>query len=222
MLSMQPESVIRDAGVVTVTGEAVIRAEPDEAVLWITLSALETAPGAALADVARRSEALVALLDELQVADADRSTSGITVYEEFDHTQQGRRSLGHRAAAALSARLTDPVLIGRLITRVTEELQARIDGPSWQIAESDPVRLQAAREAAAQAERKARAYAEGVGARLGPLLKLAEPEDRFVRRSGGGLRPMAASRDSSMPIEPGEHEVSAAVVATFALEPTRH
>jgi uncharacterized protein YggE len=77
---MQPESVIRDAGVatVTVTGEAVIRAEPDEAVLWITLSALETAPGAALADVARRSEALVALLDELQVADADRSTSGIT------------------------------------------------------------------------------------------------------------------------------------------------
>jgi hypothetical protein len=213
--------VVPDAGAatVTVTGEAVIRAEPDEAVLWITLSALESAPGAALADVARRSEALVAVLDELQVGEAERSTSGITVYEEFDHTQEGRRSLGHRAAAALSARLTGPVLIGRLITRVTEELQARIDGPSWQIAESNPVRLQAAREAAAQAQRKARAYAEGVGARLGPVLKLEEPEDRFTRRVGGGLRPMAASRDASMPIEPGEHEVSAAVVATFALEP---
>jgi uncharacterized protein YggE len=67
---------------------------------------------------------------------------------------------------------------------VTEELQARIDGPSWQIAESNPVRLQAAREAAAQAERKARAYAEGVGARLGPLLKLAEPEDRYMWKLG--------------------------------------
>ena len=148
---MKPRLVVPDAGAatVTVTGEAVIRAEPDEAVLWITLSALESAPGAALADVARRSEALVAMLEDLQVGEADRSTSGITVYEEFDHTQEGRRPLGHRAAAALSARLTDPVLIGRLITRVAGELQARIDGPSWQIAESNPVRLQAAREAAA-------------------------------------------------------------------------
>jgi uncharacterized protein YggE len=79
--------------------------------------------------------------------------------------------------------------------------------------------LRAAREAAAQAQRKARAYAEGVGAVLGPLLKLAEPEDRLTRRVGGRLRPMAAGGDASMPIEPGEHEVSAAVTATFALEP---
>lgn len=218
---MQPGPIASGVGAatVTVTGEAVLRAEPDEAVLWITLSALESAPGAALADVARRSEALAAVLNELRVPEADRSTSGITVYEEFDHTKEGRRSVGHRAAAALSARLTDPVLIGRLISRVTEELQARIDGPSWQIAESNPVRLRAAREAAAQAQRKARAYAEGVGAVLGPLLKLAEPEDRLTRRVGGRLRPMAAGGDASMPIEPGEHEVSAAVTATFALEP---
>ena len=50
-------------------------------------------------------------------------------------------------------------------------------------------------------------------------LKLAEPENSFIRRTG--LRPMAASREPSMPIEPGEHEVSAAVVVTFALELTR-
>jgi uncharacterized protein len=208
-----------DAATVTAMGEAVIRAEPDEAVLWITLSAMASAPGPALADVAGRTQALVAVLDELGVAKAERSTSGITVHEEFDHTPEGRRSVGHRAAAAFSARLTDPVLIGRLISRVTAELQARIDGPSWQIAESNPVRLQAAREAAAHAQRKARAYAEEVGAVLGPLLKLAEPEDRVARRAGGRLRPLAASGDASMPIEPGEHEVSAAVVATFALEP---
>src|SRR5882724_3480909 len=82
---------------VTVRGDAVIRAEPDEAMLWITLSALDDAPGPALSDVARRSEALVAMLDELGVSKPDRSTTGITVYEEFDHTQSGRRSLGHRA-----------------------------------------------------------------------------------------------------------------------------
>ncbi len=144
---------------VAVIGEAVIRAEPDEAILWVTVSALERAPGAALADVARRSEALVALLDDLGVEPKDRSTSGITVYEEFDHT--GRSSLGHRAASVLSARLTDPELIGRLITRAAEELRAQIHGPWWQIAESNPVRLEAARQAAAHGRRKAQAYADG-------------------------------------------------------------
>src|SRR5690242_9138879 len=119
----------RSTPTVTVRGEAVLRAEPDEAMLWITLTVLEADPGHALADVSRRSDALVALLDELGVARTDRSTTGVTVYEEFDRTPSGRRSLGHRAAASVSVRLSDPEPIGQLITKATTELQARFDGP---------------------------------------------------------------------------------------------
>jgi hypothetical protein len=36
---------------VTVRGEAEIRTEPDEAIVWISLSALDKSPGPALADV---------------------------------------------------------------------------------------------------------------------------------------------------------------------------
>lgn len=97
---------------VTVRGDGLVRTDPDEAVLWITLTALEDAPGPALADVSARTTALVALLDEIGVRDADRSTTGIAVGEEFDHTHDGRVSLGHRAAAGVSVRLTDPELIG--------------------------------------------------------------------------------------------------------------
>ena len=60
---------------VSVVGTAVLRAEPDEAMVVVTLSALEDGPGPALEDVARRSEALVALLDELGIASSDRSTT---------------------------------------------------------------------------------------------------------------------------------------------------
>jgi hypothetical protein len=192
--------------------------------LWITLSALESDPGQALADVSRRSEALVALLDGLGVAKQDRTTTGVTVYEEFDHTRSGRRSLGHRAAASVTARLVDPEPIGRLMARATTELQARIDGPHWRIAARNPIRLQAAREAAADGQRKAQAFAEGVGAKLGPLVKLIEPSAEFVgprmRRSGLGPMAAAAAGGESMPIEPGEHEVSASVDVTFTLELT--
>jgi uncharacterized protein YggE len=86
----------------------VLRTEPDEAVLWLTLSAVQDAPGAALSDVATRGAALAALLDGLGVTKADRSTTGITVEEEHDHTGSGVRLLGHRATSQTSVHLTDP------------------------------------------------------------------------------------------------------------------
>jgi hypothetical protein len=205
---------------VTVRGEAVLRAEPDEAMLWITLTALENDPGQALADVSRRSEQLAAMLDDLGVANAHRSTTGVTVDEEFDHTASGRRSLGHRAAASTSVRLTDSELIGQLITKATTELQARIDGPRWQIAAQNPVRLDAAHEAAADGQRKAQAFAAGVGAKLGHLIRLNEPGTDLAgpRMHRGGIHLESAAAAGPMPIEPGEHEVAAAIDVTFALD----
>jgi uncharacterized protein YggE len=191
-----------------------VRTEPDEALVWITLTARAATPGPALANVSARSQTLAVMLDELQIGKPDRTTTGVTVAEEFEHTHEGRRSLGQRAAARVALRLTDPELIGQLIARAAGELDARIDGPRWQIAPDNPVRLEAAREAARDAERKARAYAEGIGMRLGRAVRLAEPEDwhgvrAFAAGGGGG---------EHVPIDPGEHEVFASIEVTFALE----
>lgn len=204
------------APTVTVRGDAFVRSEPDEAVLWITLSALDGSPGTALADVSARTTTLVTFLNEVGVAKADRSTTGITVSEEFDHTEEkGRHSIGHRAISRISVRLSDPEVIGHLITQATGNVAARIDGPHWLISLDNPVRLEAARQAAADANRKARAYAEGVGAKLGRLIRLREPgvhSEMHVRSA------RAAGFSGSMPVEQGEHEVSASIEATFVLE----
>jgi uncharacterized protein len=202
---------------VKVRGDAVVRAEPDEAMLWISLTALEGSPSAALGDVSARANALVEMLDGLGIAKTERSTTGVAVHEEFEHGASGRRSLGYRAATRVCVRLTDHELIGRLIERAVEELAAQIDGPQWQIAPDHPARLEAAREAAADAQRKARAYAEGIGGKLGAPLELSEPDSQHrpihvraatQRLSGGG----------AVPVEPGEQEVAASIHVTFALE----
>jgi uncharacterized protein YggE len=205
---------------ITVRGVAVLRAEPDEATLWITLTALEDDPGQALADVSRRGEQVAAMLDDLGVAKRDRSTTGVTVYEDFDHTASGRRSLGHRALASTSVRLTDPMLIGQLLTKAATELQARIDGPRWQIAADNPIRLDAAHEAAADGQRKAQAFAAGIGANLGRVIRLSEPATDLAepRTHGAGIQLASAAAAGPMPIEPGDHEITAAIDVTFALE----
>jgi uncharacterized protein YggE len=203
---------------VSVVGEAILRAEPDEALVVVSLTALKDSPGRALGDVASRNVVLSSMLDELAIASADRATTGVSVHEEFDHTADGRRSLGHRAAASVAVRLTDLDSIGRLLTRATTELSARVDGPRWQIAAANPIRLEAARQAAADGRRKAQAYAEGVGAQLGTLIRLAEPGAEAVHGGGRGrYRAMAASGAGEIPIESGEQEVAAMIEVTFAL-----
>lgn len=78
--------------------------------------------------------------------------------------------------SSLSVRLTNAELIGRVIMRASEELDARVDGPRWLISAENPAWLEAATQAAANARAKATAYASGVQARLGPPLALSEPE----------------------------------------------
>jgi uncharacterized protein len=146
---------------VTVRGRATVRTEADVATLWVTLSAFEESPGKALGDVAERAEALGTLLDELGVREADRSTAGVSVAEEFDPPTRGNRGPGHRATARIAVHLADPEVIGKAISRASEELWASIDGPHWFVTPGNPARLEAARQAAADARRKARAYAAG-------------------------------------------------------------
>jgi uncharacterized protein YggE len=129
-----------DVPTVTVRGEAVRRAQPDEALLWITLSATADSPGAALADVAQRAQALNGMFDDLEVSQESRSTAGVSVSEEFDHTSRGAPRSGHRASAVHIVRMTDSDLIGRAITRASEELRASIEGPRWYISLENPIR----------------------------------------------------------------------------------
>ena len=212
-----------EGATVTVRGEASLRADPDEALLWITLNEVESTSGKALADVGRRTEALLTLLNDLDVAKEDRSTSGGSVAEEFDASQtRGRRSLGHRATAGVALRLADADVISRVISRAVEELQASIIGPRWFVSPSHPIWLEAARLAASDARRRADAYASGVSAELGALITLVEPE-----RPGGSTSrlgrfeptPSGAPGGPQIPIEAGQIEVTAAIDATFELRP---
>jgi uncharacterized protein len=200
---------------VTVRGQATVRTEPDVAILWITLSAFEESPGKALGDVAQRAEALGTLLDELGVREADRSTAGVSVAEEFDPPTHGNRGLGHRATARIAVHLADPEVIGRAISRASEDLRASIDGPHWFVTPANPARLEAARQAAADARSKAQAYAAGVGVTLEGLMCLVEPDT--ADRPRGIRRVSAAAGSRDMPIDVEEYEVRATIDATFAL-----
>ncbi len=208
------------AATVTTRGEAVVAGSPDEGIWTIELAALAETPDAALADVGERSRALAALLDELDVPAEKRSTTGVTVREQFDHVDGKQVHRGFRAQDVVTIRLADPAVAGRLIQGAIETAKASVHGPLWWIAPDNPARIEACRRAAAEAKRKAEAYAESLGLRLGPVTEIREPDtsERPTPRPAFGKVLSLASSAEPLDVDPGELNVAAAVEVSFMLE----
>ena len=209
---------------VRVRGEAVVPAQPDEVQLAVNVTALEDSLERAMGEVARRSEELEAILDELEVPRSRRVTSGISVGVEREYERDRWRHKGYRASNRVVLRLEDATGLGRLINEATSRAEARIDGPWWRIALDNPARAEACRRAAAQARRKAEAYAGALGARLGEILRVSEPGLGGRLSSGEfpvaapAVAPVPAAQAPEVTVEPGAVDITAAVDVTFRLE----
>lgn len=203
---------------VTARGEAVVPGKPDEGIWTVDVRALDATPDAALNAVGSRSSALEELLYELGVPKEMRSTTGVTVREEFDFVEGKQVHRGYRAQNLVTVRLRDASLAGRLIQGSIERAEASVRGPVWWIAPDNPARLEACRRAAVEARRKAEAYADALGLRLGPVAEVREPSggtQPLPRPAGGVLRAMA---EPALEVDPGELSVEARVEVTFELQ----
>ncbi len=203
---------------VTAQGDAIVPGTPDEGIWDVVIDALDASADVALVEVGRRSTELGTLLDELGVPPQRRSTTGVSVREEFDYTDGRQTHRGFRASNVLTIRLTDPAVAGRLIQGAIDRAGAQVAGPRWWIAPDNPARVEACRQAAAEAKRKAEAYADALGLRLGAVVEIREPSaagpSPRVR-----MAPMAMGASAPpLDVDPGELSVDAQVEVTYRLE----
>jgi uncharacterized protein YggE len=209
---------------VTVTGEASVPARPDEVRIALRLREVQETADDALTRVAERGERLRALLDELGIDAASRTTSGVMVREEREYERNRWVGKGFAAEARTIVRLTDATVLGRLITQATARAEALVDGPWWRILPENPARLEACRLAAQDARLKAAAYAASLDAELGSVAWIREtagseyapmPRQAFALAAGAGGGP-----EPEMNVEPGEMDVAATVTVSFDLQQT--
>jgi uncharacterized protein len=204
---------------VTVRGVGNARTSPDEASVSLTMEAVEQTAAAALAKVAERTQALIELCDALGIDPAARVTTGASVAEHGEHDREGRwQHRGYRAWNQVSARVGEASVVGELIAGAVER-RVQVNGPAWTIAPDNPAHPAACRGAALDARRRAEAYAEALGARVGALVAVRDP--------GTGPQPpprpmrmaaMEAAGVEALPVEAGEQVVSAVVEVEFQVE----
>lgn len=210
-----------DIPTVSVRGNAAVTARPDEAVVVITVSRLDKTPERALADAARRSGEIEAILGELGVAEAAIGTRGLSVAPQIEYDGKARRNVqrGYRATNELSVTLADPQVTGRLFQEIAGRAEADVAGPFWRIAPGNPARAEAQGLAAEDARRKAEAYANALGVRLGPIVRVLEPGVSGPPGPRAPVAPQAAPAPAApVDVHSGNLEVTASVEVTFAIE----
>lgn len=212
----------------TVGASAVVEATPDEARLTVNLNADGRSSNAALEAIRKRLDAMDTICDRFDVPPADRAST-VSVTEQRERDGGRWLSKGYRASASLRLVIRDTDTVGPLVNAAVEEAGPAISGPYWRVSPKHPAWIEACAEAGRQAKDKATAYAEALGAELGPILTAAEPgvditPRRRSRTMGSPPAPAAmslAADAESAPAEPvidlhpGTQEVQATVNVTF-------
>ena len=201
----------------TVNAEGSVEGRPDLATINVGVTTEGQTAAAALAENARRSQALIQALRRAGIAERDIQTANVSVYPQQVYGEgQAPRITGYQATNTVTAKVRNIDNTGRVIDAAVGAGGNNVNGVSFSYQDPDAQLNAARRDAIANARERAALYADALGLRVHRVVAVSE---------GGGFRPpivpMAMERmaaaDASTPIAPGEIETQVSVSVTFEL-----
>ena len=203
---------------ITVTGEGRVDARPDMATITLGVTTQGDTAAAALSENSARLAAVLTQLKAAGVAERDLQTSGLSLGPRMDYYRDGQppKVVGYEATNQVTVRVRDLAALGGILDAAVGDGANTFHGLSFGLADTTAA-LDAARvNAVAEAGRKAAMIAEAAGARLGPVLAIAE--------SGGMTDPVpmyrrgaVAMAAEAVPVEGGEVSYTINVTMTWEL-----
>jgi len=202
---------------ITVSGRGEVKAVPDIAVMSIGVETEAKAPSEALAENASRMTAVMAKLQDAGIAEKDMQTSQLGIWPVYTDRSQSNtppKISGYRASNRLSVTIRDIERIGEILDQTVADGANAVNGPSFSVAEPEPLYQEARDAAVKDAIAKAERYAKAAGVSLGKIISISE--------AGGGpviaRQVRAEAMAASTPVAAGESSFSASVTMIFAID----
>jgi uncharacterized protein YggE len=202
---------------ITVTGLGTVSVVPDAVRFNATVSALASTNAAALSSASKSAAAVRAALKDAGIATKDIRSANISVYPEYNWTQEaGTKITGYRASQSFDVLVRTASKAGKIIEAVVTA-----GGDNVQLGGVVPTTLnpaiatEDARAAAvANAKSKASSYAKLLGTSIGKVLSLEEQSSPVY----SSPFPMAkVEADSAVQIDLGEQDVTVTITVRWAL-----
>jgi uncharacterized protein len=205
---------------VTVAGEAFTKAEPDAAVL--ILSVVTQSPQAITAqqDNARKSDAVANAIKAIAGANAEIKTSDYTLQPQYDYRNNRLpKIIGYNARNSVIVTMTDLKNVGAIIDAASSAGANSIDNVSFVLRQTSPARGEALSDATRQAMNKAQAIAQALGGRVSRIVEESESATVMEREMDyrGDLQ-YAATRQTTTPIASGQLNIKSNVQLIVEIE----
>lgn len=220
---IQDRDVLPRASLVIVIGDAVVQAQPDTAILTVSVVTQNKSALEAQAENARRSERVVNAVKEAVGAGAEVKTSGyvLTPQRVYKENQPPTIS-GYEARNNVLVTLGDLSRVGKVIDAATQAGANGVDNVSFTLRKERPAMEQSLREATAEALGKAQALAQSLGGRVVRVIEVREagtiqPRPVYDLASAEFARSSAATV-AQTPIEIGTLDIRSQVQLTAEIE----
>jgi uncharacterized protein YggE len=204
---------------ITVTGVGTVSVVPDAVRFNATVSALSSTNAAALSSASKSAAAVRAALKAAGIATKDIRSANISVYPEYNWTQEaGTKITGYRASQSFDVLVRTASKAGTIIEAVVTA-----GGDKVQLGGVVPTTLnpatatEDARAAAvANAKSKASSYAKLLGTSIGKVLSLEE-QSSPVYSSPFPMAKAGAADAAAVEIDLGEQDVTVTITVRWAL-----
>jgi uncharacterized protein len=159
---------------VAIGAGATEEAAPDIAAINAGLSTTEPTADVAMEKNNREFAKIMAVVRKYQIDPKDLKTTGVSVGEEYDYTDEGRKPKGYVASNRLSIKVRDLNVVGALMADLVAAGANRLDGPQFALDDSEVLTDKAREKAYDTAQRRALAYARKAGFKSVRLLTINE------------------------------------------------
>lgn len=207
---------------VSVTGHGEVDATPDLAVISFSIETTGTKAADAIADNARRADAVIKAVRSTLGKDDRVATTRYSLEPRYEQTRRGEgeqpRIVGYVARNEVRVETRAVDALGSLIDTATAAGANRVANLQFTLSKKNEHQGAAIEGAATDARAQAESIARGLGVKLIRIVAATTSSGPVVpmRRFDYGM--MAAEARSPTPIEPGTVSVSATLTVTWEIE----
>ena len=215
--SALPASASENNKHITVTGVGTSTVTPDAVRFFASVSVIAKSNKEALASASKSATAVRGALRDNGIATKDIKTSSLTVYPEYNYSQdKGQELIGYRATQSFTVVIRKADNSGAVIDAVVSAGgdAVQINGISPFLSNGAAATEKAREAAVADARARANSYAKYLGVSLGRVISLTEvsaPVYNFPVMAKGALA------EDATQIDLGETEVTVTVTVRWGL-----
>lgn len=216
--AMQSDS--RTLTKVLVGGDSIIQAQPDTAILTISVVTQARAALDAQQQNANKSDAVVRALRSAVGAGAEIKTSGYSLQPQRVYKENQPPTItGYEARNSVTVTLSDLTKVGAVIDAASQAGANDVTGISFTLRKDRPARDQALAEATREALSKAQVIAGALGGRVVRIIEVQEEGFERPRPIAfDSLQTMRAQAAAPTPIEVGTLDITSRVQLVAEVE----